>query len=70
MLKRYLLFAYQDYYPSGGWDDFKDSFDILEAANKVKAAYESDGYPNVTVVDSFTGKYAEDVECQHQTTNP
>lgn len=31
-LKRYLLFAGDHYYPKGGWDDFRDSFDTIEAA--------------------------------------
>lgn len=31
-MKRYLLFAYDQYYPRGGWGDFKDSFDSLEEA--------------------------------------
>jgi len=30
MLKRYLLFAYDDYYPSGGMNDFVSSFDSLD----------------------------------------
>ena len=37
-MKRYLLFAGDQYYPSGGWNDFKNSFHSLkeatEAANK------------------------------------
>ena len=31
-MKRYLLFAGEQYYPHGGWCDFKDSFDSLEEA--------------------------------------
>lgn len=31
-MKRYLLFADYQYYPRGGWSDFKDSFDSLEEA--------------------------------------
>jgi len=31
-MKRFLLFAGDFYYPSGGMDDFKDSFNILEDA--------------------------------------
>lgn len=31
-MKRYLCFAGEDYYPSGGWDDYVDSFDTLEEA--------------------------------------
>ncbi len=32
MLKRFLLFAGKNYYPSGGWRDFIDSFDTKEDA--------------------------------------
>lgn len=31
-MKRYLLFTGYDYYPDGGWSDFKESFDSLEEA--------------------------------------
>lgn len=28
--KRYLLFTYDTYYPSGGWSDFDGSFDSID----------------------------------------
>lgn len=31
-MKRYLAFAFDSYYPSGGLDDVRDSFDTLEEA--------------------------------------
>jgi len=31
-MKRYLVFAGYDYYPSGGWKDFKKGFDIYREA--------------------------------------
>jgi hypothetical protein len=31
---RYLLFAGCQYYPSGGWDDFKGSFDTIDEAKE------------------------------------
>lgn len=31
-MKRYLVFAYECYYPNGGWNDFKGSYDTLEEA--------------------------------------
>jgi hypothetical protein len=31
-MKRYLLFCYSQYYPSGGWNDFEGSFDTIEDA--------------------------------------
>lgn len=33
-MKRYLLFIGLHYYPLGGWDDFKDSFDTVEEAKQ------------------------------------
>ena len=33
-LKRYLTFAYDMYYPGGGWADFQGSFDLLEEAGE------------------------------------
>jgi hypothetical protein len=34
-MKRCLLFAGFDYYPSGGWNDFVESFDSFEQAVQV-----------------------------------
>lgn len=31
-MKRYLLFVGYNYYPSGGWDDFVNSYDTVEEA--------------------------------------
>jgi hypothetical protein len=31
-MKRFLLFAGYDYYPHGGWNDFKGAFDTIEEA--------------------------------------
>jgi hypothetical protein len=31
-MKRYLLFAARDYYPDGGWRDFKGDFNSVEEA--------------------------------------
>ena len=33
-MKRYLLFAGTNYYPAGGWKDFRDSYDSLAEAMK------------------------------------
>ena len=33
-MKRYLLFMGMHYYPCGGWEDFKDSFDTIEEAQQ------------------------------------
>lgn len=29
-MKQYLFFSGYNYYPCGGWDDFKESFDTIE----------------------------------------
>lgn len=31
-MKRYLVFAYMNYYPNGGWDDLSGSFDTIPEA--------------------------------------
>lgn len=33
-VKRYVLFAYHEYYPNGGWNDFKGSFDTTYEAQE------------------------------------
>ena len=34
VMKRYLVFAGSDYYPLGGWEDFKGAFDTKEEATE------------------------------------
>lgn len=46
--KRFLVIAYDDYYPMGGLHDVKDSFDTKEEA--VQFA-ETETYENVEVYD-------------------
>lgn len=41
-IKRYWVFAYYDYYPSGGMGDFRQSFDDLD-----EAKYFCDHIPDV-----------------------
>ena len=53
-MKRYLLFAGDKYYPYGGWEDFKGSFD-LETSALVAAANEAADWWQV--VDTHTGEY-------------
>jgi hypothetical protein len=36
-MKRYLVFAWDDYYPAGGWGDFVGAFDDLDAAKACAA---------------------------------
>ena len=45
MMEKYYLFAYENYYPTGGADDFVESFDLIDDA--IKASDEivaSDSY--------------------------
>lgn len=57
---RYLLFAGKDYYPLGGWEDFKGSFSELREA--IYAGERQDGQPLSPdgywyhIVDSSTGE--------------
>lgn len=56
MLKRYVLFCCECYYPRGGWGDFVDSFDDLEIARQRGIAWEPTcGYGFWHVVDLTTG---------------
>ena len=41
-MKRYLLFAGYDYYPSGGMDDFKNDFDTIDEAIQYAKANKDD----------------------------
>ncbi len=36
-MKRYALFAGDQYYPSGGWDDFIGTYDSVEDALEAEA---------------------------------
>lgn len=50
-MKRYLVFRGDDYYPSGGFKDFKASYDTLEEA--------------VESAKSSSGDWAHVVDVQH-----
>jgi hypothetical protein len=51
-MKRYLLFCFNDYYPSGGFNDFENSFDTIdEAINYFETKKE---YSNCQIVDKDT----------------
>jgi len=41
-MKRYLVFKGDQYYPSGGWADFADSFDTLDDAFIALASWRQD----------------------------
>jgi hypothetical protein len=55
-MKRYLLFTFGTYYPSGGWRDFAASFDTIEAAMGQESVQVCDHYQNYQIVDSATGE--------------
>jgi len=44
MLKRFLLFAGETYYPSGGWGDFKSSHHSREDAERAAEELQEDWY--------------------------
>lgn len=57
MLKQFLLFSYYDYYPLGGFDDFKKDFNSHEEAfNYIKNTYEEGQYDEYQIVDLKGGK--------------
>ena len=55
MTKRYLVFAYGNYYPTGGWSDLYAQCDTLEEARAARMRAFSDGNDCVDVIDLFTG---------------
>jgi len=55
-MKRYALFAGDYYYPSGGWNDFRGSFETVEAAVDAVAPH----YDWYHVVDLTTGELVKD----------
>jgi hypothetical protein len=42
-MKRYLLFAGYQYYPDGGWEDFKGGFDTLQECSDAYVLWYSTG---------------------------
>lgn len=54
-MKRYLVFAFDHYYPCGGWNDFVESFDTMAEVEAAHAAERFKGNDCVQVVDSQTG---------------
>lgn len=53
-MKRFLLFSYAAYYPSGGWSDLYDSYDTLEEARAAFVAAASNN--DHQIVDTETGE--------------
>ncbi len=44
LMKRYLLFSGDEYYPRGGWDDFQGEYDTLEEAKIIVERQGDDWY--------------------------
>ncbi len=57
-MKRYLVFTYQSYYPSGGFKDFDSAYDTLEAAQKARQQKHSI-YGGSHIVDLTTLRIVE-----------
>mgnify|MGYP001161531519 CR=1 FL=1 len=52
-MKQYILFAFWNYYPSGGMDDMIDSFDTLqEAEGRIKEL--RDHYEEYQIFDTLS----------------
>ena len=51
-MKRFLLFCGENYYPNGGWADFKGDFDSLEEAFQGAFKSKSDWYHIVDAQDA------------------
>lgn len=62
-MKRFLLFAGHNYYPSGGWNDFRSDHETAETADEVGhdlisrcVSFGSPAYDWYEVVDTETGR--------------
>ena len=52
-IKRFMVFAYDQYYPSGGWSDFRESFETLAEAKAFSAELR---YDFTEIIDLDTGE--------------
>jgi hypothetical protein len=50
-MKRYLVFAFPEHYPSGGWGDFVSAHDTLKEARSVATAQSAKSIDFVQIVD-------------------
>jgi hypothetical protein len=57
-MKRFLLFAFNQYYPAGGWSDFEGDFDSAEEADTAGRKLRYDEYE---IIDTQT---REAVDCR------
>lgn len=60
-VKRYVVFAYSNYYPSGGWNDHIGSFDTLKEAQEAAETERTDNRHDFTdIIDLLTGENCDD----------
>lgn len=60
-VKRYVVFAYSNYYPAGGWTDHIGSFDTLEEAQQAaEVARTEDRHDFTDIIDLVTGENKDD----------
>jgi hypothetical protein len=57
VIKRYVVFSFPSYYPTGGWGDFTDSFEDLEKAKEWCRKIETtDRFEYAQLIDLHTGE--------------
>jgi hypothetical protein len=61
-LRRYLVFAGSHYYPSGGFNDFEESFDLLDVAWGYAKGRAAESYKWSHIVDITTGEVVGEFE--------
>ena len=69
---RYLLFGYDNYYPSGGWNDFIKGSDDLEELKTFKPEFKNDYYHIVYLEKGeviATGRHAFNVRHSNHNVN-
>lgn len=59
-MKRYLAFSGDNYYPAGGWDDFKGDFDSLTEAFAI-AKKDNEKYGWWHIIDRDTKEEVEEI---------
>ncbi|ABR10598.1 BcepNY3gp63 [Burkholderia phage BcepNY3] len=61
-MKRFIVFAYDEYYPGGGWNDFVttvDEFDAADQEARRQLASEAGTKDYAHIVDTVTGRVWE-----------
>jgi hypothetical protein len=53
-LKRYIVFAYEAYYPGGGWSDYKGSYDSCDEAFREADKFDIEYCGGIEIIDSET----------------